>query len=158
MFFFNGFFILTISVVFGDNEYSEGFSISFSSKILTTFSISALFLLLLFLLFLSLPTDFGAPFKANALTDARHFDRLNRSTNCWSLPNFSAIAMTCEQIFVLLLMQLLSHYKRPCNNIGAVSCTRFFQDQTIIPHQRLGFFKHSCKNTQRNSIYSRIFG
>ena len=113
MFFFNGFFILTVSVVFGDNEYSEGFSISFSSKILTTFSISALFLLLLFLPFPSLPTDFGAPFKANALTDAPHFDRLNYSTNCWSFPNFSAIAMTCAQIFVLLLMQLLSHLKDP---------------------------------------------
>ena len=24
---------------------------------------------------------------------------------------------------------------RPSNNIGTVSCTRFFQDQTIIPHQ-----------------------
>ena len=112
MFFFNGFFILTVSVVFGDNEYSEGFSISFSSKILTTFSIS-LFLLLLFLPFPSLPTDFWAPFKANALTDAPHFDRLNYSTNCWSFPNFSAIAMTCAQIFVLLLMQLLSHLKDP---------------------------------------------
>ena len=38
---------------------------------------------------------------------------------------------------------------RSCNNIGAVSCTRFLQDQTIIPHQRLGFFKHSFKDTQR---------
>ena len=46
---------------------------------------------------------------------------------------------------------------RPCSNTVAVTFTRFFQDQTIIPHQRLGFFKHSFKNTQRNSIYTRIF-
>ena len=31
---------------------------------------------------------------------------------------------------------------RPSNNIGAVSCTRFFQDQTIIHHQWHDFFKH----------------
>ena len=37
-----------------------------------------------------------------------HFDRLNHSTNCWSFPNFSAAAMTCSQIFVLLSIQLLS--------------------------------------------------
>ena len=31
---------------------------------------------------------------------------------------------------------------RPSNNIGAVSCTRCFQDQTIIHHQLHDFFKH----------------
>ena len=67
--------------LFGDSEYNVEFSISFSAKILTTSSISALFLSLLFLPFPFLPTDFGAPFKANALTDAPNFDRLNHSTN-----------------------------------------------------------------------------
>ena len=41
---------------------------------------------------------------------------------------------------------------RPSNNIGAVSYTRFFQEQTTIPHQRLDFFKHSFTNSQQNSI------
>ena len=100
-------------VLLGDNEYSEGFSISLSTKILTTSSTFAFFLLLLFLPFPFLYTDFGAPFKANALTDAPQFDRLNHSTNYWSFPLFFATAMTCSQIFVLLLMQLLSHLKDP---------------------------------------------
>ena len=86
---------------------------SFSSEIFTTSSIFALFLLLLCLPFPFPPIDFGAPFKTNAFTDAPHFDRLNHSTNCWSFPLFSATAMTCSQIFVLLLMQLLSHLKDP---------------------------------------------
>ena len=41
---------------------------------------------------------------------------------------------------------------RPCNNIKSVSFTRFFQDQTIIPHQRLGFFKDSFKSTQEVAL------
>ena len=51
---------------------TKNYRFLFSAKILTTSSISALFLLLLFLPFLFLPTDFGAPFKASALTDAPH--------------------------------------------------------------------------------------
>ena len=80
-----------------------------------------------------------------------------RCTTFW-LPNllnklleFSAFAMPCSQVFVLLLIQLLS-------GLGAVSCTRFFQHQTIIPHQGPVSFIYSFKNTKQNSNYSRIFG
>ena len=110
MLFINGFFILMINAIWRCNVE---FSISFAAKILTISSISALFLLLLFLLFPLLPIDFGAGFKAIALTDAPHFDRLNHSTNSWSFPHFSVTAMPCLQIFVLLSIQLLSDLKDP---------------------------------------------
>ena len=118
MFFINGFFILTISVVWRyKKEFNKEYNKEFSIFLDFIFSKNIEFLYLLhfccffFYYFLSFPLILGAPFKANSLTDTPHFDRLNHSTNCWSFLNFSATAMTCSQIFVLLLMQLLSHLK-----------------------------------------------
>ena len=102
------------------NECKVKFTFLFSAKMLTTFSISALVAPLSTVTFPSCwfwdtiqsrPTYRYTTFRAPNL--------LNK------LLEFSAIAVPCSQVFVLLLMQLLS-------GLGAVSCTRFFQHQTII--------------------------
>ena len=159
------------SVLFGDGEYNEEFSISFSAKILTTSSISALFCCSFFYHFLSFPlilgtvqsqrtyicTTFWSPKPLHKLLELSIFF-------CCCNDMFADFRSTISATFITFKRPSFARRDtknvvfRPSNNIGAVSCTRFFQNRTIIPHQRLGFFKHSFNNTQRNSIYSRVCG
>ena len=66
-----------------------------------------------FLLLGFIPTDFGAPFRAKPVNEDVDFDLLNHCTKSGNLPYFSATAVTCSQMFVVLLMHVRSHLSDP---------------------------------------------
>ena len=97
----------------GDSECNEELSIFiFSKNIDNFFYICSVFVAPFSTI--SFPShQFWGTIQSQRTYRCTTFDCLNHSTNCWSFPHFSATAMTCSQIFVLLLMQLLSHLKDP---------------------------------------------
>ena len=109
--FFNLFFCCSLMAfsflpltLFGDSECKRRIlNFIFRKNFDNLFYICYVFVAPFSTVFLSL--IFGARLKVNALTDATHSDLLNSSTNCWSLPHFSATTMTFSQIFFLLLIK-----------------------------------------------------
>ena len=116
-------FLFWSLTLFGDNEWMQGkiHNFIFSKNVDNFFYICSFFV---------------APLSTVTFPSCWFWDTIqSRPTyryTTFRAPNllnklleFSAIAVPCSQVFVLLLMQLLS-------GLGAVSCTRFFQHQTII--------------------------
>ena len=121
-------FLFWSLTLFGDNEWMQGkiHNFIFSKNVDNFFYICSFFV---------------APLSTVTFPSCWFWDTIQswptyRCTTFWSpnllnkLLEFSAFAMPCSQVFVLLLIQLLS-------GLGAISCTRFFQHQTIIPTKDL---------------------
>ena len=140
-------FLFWSLTLFGDNEWMQGkiHNFIFSKNVDNFFYICSFFV---------------APLCTVTFPSCWFWDTIQswptyRCTTFWSpnllnkLLEFSAFAMPCSQVFVLLLIQLLS-------GLGAISCTRF-SAPNHHSHQGPASFIYSFKNTKQNSNYSRIF-
>ena len=134
------FFLFWSLTLFGDNEWMQGkiHNFIFCKNIDNFFYICSFFVV-------PLST---VTFPSFWFWDTIQSRPTYRCITFW-LPNllnklleFSPTAMPCLQVFVLLLIQLLS-------GLGVVNFTRFFQYQTIIPHERPVSFKHSRTLTKQ---------